>query len=632
MRRKHLRAILPVAVVAAGLGFGCTTAHADTSVTYNAISGTHTEQAHSNTNYCGTSTESVNSSTSVGKRAFNAFTTSVPSGNVITSATLQYYSHQTSSTNVNAFLQTTWTGFTSGCSIKWSNQPSEGTAIGASTAGQTNNAYNSVPLSDFSGIPTSGNIGFELNSQGTSDLGFDYDGTTHPPKLVITYAAVGAVAPVVSTGSASNVTNTGATLNGTVNPEGASTTYKFEYGTTTSYGTSVPVPDGSAGSGTSAVNESANISNLTASTTYHYRIDATNSAGTTNGSDATFTTSACGSAITISSGGTYSGCYQSTATGTPAVTINTTSAVTLSHAHIIAKGEGVVDNVSGITLTVQDSTFDQTDPGSTVNHRAMDLDASPTALTVTHNQFNQTDGIWMGGSAFTINTLSFTDNLFNDVGRYAHPTTSNCCVQAIQLDHVTAPSGVIQYNKMVTTSGTDLYDDGDQINLYFSGGSDSSHKFDISHNLVDGAYPASHTDTTYLGGGIMAADGGTGSFGHTTVHDNTVVSTTNYGVACAGGTDCHATNNVTVNDALGSDGTTTYYSDFGIANSFHDTTSSDATSGSYNWLRDNTSGQQACWMSSFCSGLTQVSTTEAQARTNWTNAIPSGELPIGPRP
>jgi hypothetical protein len=106
--------------------------------------------------------------------------------------------------------------------------------------------------------------------------------------------SAGPQAPAVVTTAASGVTSSAATLNGNVNPEGQSTTYHFEYGTTTSYGTTVPSPDGSAGSGTSAVNESFGLTGLTASTTYHYRLDATNGTGTTNGSDQQFTTSAGG--------------------------------------------------------------------------------------------------------------------------------------------------------------------------------------------------------------------------------------------------------------------------------------------------------------------------------------------------
>jgi len=104
-------------------------------------------------------------------------------------------------------------------------------------------------------------------------------------------------APEATTNAASNVTSSGATLNGSVNPRGAATTYKFDYGTSTSYGNSTTAA--SAGSGTSAVNKSANLSGLAASTTYHYRIKATNSTGTSFGADKTFTTSPSGSTVPV---------------------------------------------------------------------------------------------------------------------------------------------------------------------------------------------------------------------------------------------------------------------------------------------------------------------------------------------
>ena len=94
--------------------------------------------------------------------------------------------------------------------------------------------------------------------------------------------------PTVTTNSATSVSSDSATLNGTVNPNGVSTTYYFEYGTTTSYGTSTTST--SAGSGTSAVSVNAAISDLTSDTTYHYRLVATNSSGTSNGDDKTFST------------------------------------------------------------------------------------------------------------------------------------------------------------------------------------------------------------------------------------------------------------------------------------------------------------------------------------------------------
>jgi streptogramin lyase len=96
--------------------------------------------------------------------------------------------------------------------------------------------------------------------------------------------------PATTTEAASKLTKETATLNATVNPNGLETEYRFEYGTTTTYGTSVPVPDKSAGSGSSGVEVSEGISGLKASTTYHFRVVATNAEGTSFGKDETFTT------------------------------------------------------------------------------------------------------------------------------------------------------------------------------------------------------------------------------------------------------------------------------------------------------------------------------------------------------
>jgi phosphodiesterase/alkaline phosphatase D-like protein len=94
--------------------------------------------------------------------------------------------------------------------------------------------------------------------------------------------------PGVSTGAAKSVSATAATLTGTVHPNGQETTYHFEYGTSTAYGSSTS--SNSAGNGTSGVSASAAIGSLTPNTTYHYRLVATNGSGTTSGGDAAFTT------------------------------------------------------------------------------------------------------------------------------------------------------------------------------------------------------------------------------------------------------------------------------------------------------------------------------------------------------
>jgi hypothetical protein len=96
-------------------------------------------------------------------------------------------------------------------------------------------------------------------------------------------------APSAVTGSASSIAPTSANLNGAVTPNGQATTWYFEYGTSTSYGSKTAAK--SAGSGTGSVNVSASIAGLRRTTTYHYRLVATNASGTTVGGDRSFSTS-----------------------------------------------------------------------------------------------------------------------------------------------------------------------------------------------------------------------------------------------------------------------------------------------------------------------------------------------------
>jgi hypothetical protein len=83
------------------------------------------------------------------------------------------------------------------------------------------------------------------------------------------------------------VTSSSAILNGSLDPHGLTTNVYFQYGTTTGYGHNTPMQ---SQTGNTFRNIAANISGLTAPTTYHFRIVATNGNGTTRGSDRTFTT------------------------------------------------------------------------------------------------------------------------------------------------------------------------------------------------------------------------------------------------------------------------------------------------------------------------------------------------------
>jgi hypothetical protein len=102
-----------------------------------------------------------------------------------------------------------------------------------------------------------------------------------------------ASAPVATTEAASNLTATGATLNGTVTPNGASTDVTFEYYETSAGPTSatpVPADESPVTGGTTGQAVSASLSGLTPGVEYTYQVLATNSEGSATGSTVTFTT------------------------------------------------------------------------------------------------------------------------------------------------------------------------------------------------------------------------------------------------------------------------------------------------------------------------------------------------------
>ena len=145
--------------------------------------------------------------------------------------------------------------------------------------------------------------------------------------------------PLVATNAATNISPTAATLNGTVNPSGLSTTVTFQYGTTTSYGNTVTATPNPV-TGTNPVSVSATLADLTPGTEYHFRAVAMSNAGTTYGTDQTFRTPAL----------------------PPAVTTNAATNVTSSSAALNAKV-----NANGLTTTVKFQYGRTTSYGSEAN-------------------------------------------------------------------------------------------------------------------------------------------------------------------------------------------------------------------------------------------------------------------------
>jgi hypothetical protein len=154
------------------------------------------------------------------------------------------------------------------------------TSYGLTTApqSQSGNTFRNVSA-NINGLSTSTTYHFRIVATNTAGSRYGSDRT------FTTLTATGL--PIVTTNPTTNVASFSATLNGTVDPHGLTTTVYFQYGTTTSYGSTTASQNKS---GNTYQNVSANISGLIASTTYHFRIVATNSAGTTHGSDRAFTT------------------------------------------------------------------------------------------------------------------------------------------------------------------------------------------------------------------------------------------------------------------------------------------------------------------------------------------------------
>lgn len=97
-------------------------------------------------------------------------------------------------------------------------------------------------------------------------------------------------APAVTSGTATAITQVSATVSGSITDAGCSpiSSYGIEYSTTSGFanGTGINVPASNLASG----DFSADLTGLTTATTYYYHAWATNAAGTTYGTEGTFTT------------------------------------------------------------------------------------------------------------------------------------------------------------------------------------------------------------------------------------------------------------------------------------------------------------------------------------------------------
>jgi len=236
--------------------------------------------------------------------------------------------------------------------------------------------------------------------------------------------------PKAVSGEASAVSSNGATLAGVVNPRGVATTYRFEYGETTAYGSKAPVPNASAGSGTTDVAVSKEVGGLSPNTTYHFRVVATSAEGTTFGNDGTFTTKSAvtaklnGMAVTDPFNGSTSAVSNfgtdwsalGWAAGSPAKGENSATGwrpvstfPTVSGAFY---GSTVTDTGTGTAVAATMAT----NPGNAERYFSLWLDLTTPATTragyelrftnVSTNTYNVSLSKWQGGSQTVLTSKS----------------------------------------------------------------------------------------------------------------------------------------------------------------------------------------------------------------------------------
>jgi hypothetical protein len=159
-------------------------------------------------------------------------------------------------------------------------------AYGSSVAGSPAVVTGASPVAitaTLSGL--AGNTTYHFRARGLTGAGVMVYGDN------FTFTTNASGAPTVVTTMATGIGDTWVTLNGTVNPNCDIVNAYFEYGTTVAYGSTVATTPNNFGGGVVTL-VSAYQGSLLVGQTYHYRLVATNTYGTTYGADMTFTTGA----------------------------------------------------------------------------------------------------------------------------------------------------------------------------------------------------------------------------------------------------------------------------------------------------------------------------------------------------
>jgi hypothetical protein len=298
--RRTLLCFIVIIIAVAGVLPGLVSiGHADAiSSTLTPIADTYVNSGSTSANY-GTAT-TLSQSTSANRALMRFDTSSVPVGSTISAVTLKLYTLSTPSSGgirvhpeIDSWNETTTT---------WGNQPTWNSAIVATTPKPVNGTWISVSLpvsSVVAGNKTS--YGFDYSVANNVVLTASRE-SANDAQLIVAYTTAGGItstAPTATTGASSGITAGSANVLGTASANGAATACHFAYGVTASYGQTTA--DQTLAATASNVSVTAAVAGLQFNTVYNYRIECTNSNGTTFGSNATFKTAAGGPTVTTGS-------------------------------------------------------------------------------------------------------------------------------------------------------------------------------------------------------------------------------------------------------------------------------------------------------------------------------------------
>lgn len=157
---------------------------------------------------------------------------------------------------------------------------------------------NGGPVQTIAPLPGSPAI---EGGQNSGCPGTDARGVLRPAGPACDVGAFELATPSATTGSATNVGLTAATLAGSArNPDLAGGEVEFQYGTTSAYGTTTAAQ--TIGATVAQAPFTAAVTGLAPSTTYHFRIVVKNAIGTAFGADETVTTASSPAPVSISTG------------------------------------------------------------------------------------------------------------------------------------------------------------------------------------------------------------------------------------------------------------------------------------------------------------------------------------------